>query len=212
MFTENLCLFNCFSVLVILNIYCDASSRLSLSLCAPICLLRYFVVLMLLMMLRLFLVWSDRCECACARVHRGKMIFRMGKYRVSTEALQTNNDSVNHGAKVKCLFACVIGLVGHDSLAIYVARITQKKKQKQQPHIAWRWHSYLISICFPRSSYLHTIRCAIELCASDMWAWQSNNRPEPIATLFLCMCIVQWTSTLAKKRWHFDIFERQWFE
>lgn len=145
--------------------------------------------------------WCCCCRCLvssrwCTSAYQGKMIFRISKCRVSMEALQTNNGSVNHDAKVKCLFACDIGLVGHDSLAFLCT----------EPHLI-SMQFFFLCFSFSFKSHLHDLLCHWIMCNQRryMWAWQLNKTRTHCHTVHCSM-----NFNFGEEEMTFWYFERQW--
>lgn len=161
--------------------------------------------------------------------HKGRWYFDWGEMprvcNVSTEALLSwGQATVNHGAqKVKCLFTCDIGFIGHDSGSIlFVYRIFRERKKSASDGIRMHFCVLVFSLLFFYFFFvvvvhLHDSVCTFELCAienRDIGVRMANGEEKRVCTpnkapirLGSC-CIVQWTSTLAMMT--FWYFERQW--
>lgn len=116
--------------------------------------------------------------------HKGRWYFDWGEMprvcNVSTEALLSwGQATVNHGAqKVKCLFTCDIGFIGHDSGSIlFVYRIFRERKKSASDGIRMHFCVLVFSLLF---FYFFFRRCGasprFRLYLWIMCHWESRYR------------------------------------
>lgn len=101
---------------------------------------------------------------------------------VSTEALLSwGQATVNHGAqKVKCLFTCDIGFIGHDSGSIlFVYRIFRERKKSASDGIRMHFFSTFFSSLWCISTIpfvpLNYVPLRIEI---SVFGWQMEKKKE----------------------------------